>query len=135
MDNSHKYSTTPSTQLLSSKFKSDRGSAVVGFVIAAPIIAFMSTAAIAVCGLAWQKEVAAELIRHEVTAVALGSSSRNEAVTAIQAGISQSRMSLMNAEWHEGWFEGVQVLFVDVVIYSDILGTDIALTESAYVEK
>lgn len=126
---------TPSTQLLSSKFKSDRGSAVVGFVVAAPIISFISTAAIAMCGLAWQKEVAAELIRHEVSGVALGSSSRADAEIAIESGISQSNMSLSQVQWHESWFEGARVLFVDIVIYSDILGTDISLTESAYFEK
>ncbi|MEY4323071.1 MAG: hypothetical protein RL410_852 [Actinomycetota bacterium] len=127
------FSMTQSRLLAATKVsKSERGSAVVGFVVGAPLIALIATYCISLSGYVWSRELISDAVREQLHAVSIGEVSRAAAQAAIRESLSQRDWLVESMSWNETMIDGATVLSLQVCyrIDSALLLPSVTISES-----
>ena len=99
---------------------SDRGSAVVGFAIGAPLIALIATYCISLSGYVWSRELMSDVVRQQLHKVSIGEVAREVAQNNIRESLSQRNWSIESLSWKESLVDGANVLYLQVRYHIDV---------------
>jgi hypothetical protein len=92
---------TPSLQSAVTRFhEADNGSAVVGFVLGAPLIALLGTYCISIAGFVWSRELASEIVRSAVHRVAIHESDQASAARTMADEFALHGWSESSFQWN-----------------------------------
>ncbi|MEY4323721.1 MAG: hypothetical protein RL410_1502 [Actinomycetota bacterium] len=114
--------------------RDDRGNAVVGFAIGAPIVTLLASYAIGLMAHVWSRNIAAEIVRDELHQYAIHASVKSETETSIRDRFARDGLNVEFFDWPIGAVPGTVELQVNYTDSGSDMREVFTIAEVAFLE-